>query len=249
MYTFKNNVYGFSPELLAWFDSIDTLFAPVFISQRGQRFFDTYPKFTLENTLYEYVPFTDAPDPADKIPFALHQHAAPDPNVDSPDPSHDRNGVADLTVDPFSMGPAPDEYDFDYSFDHAAYTHARGGFPAGDLNWFPDKKAEWEDWVTDVEDEALRPTRFDLSQNYPNPFNPVTTIKYQIAKQGKVELTIHNMLGQKVRTLIDKAHSAGQYQVEWDARSDMGQKVSSGVYFYCLKTGDQIQTKKMLLMK
>jgi flagellar hook assembly protein FlgD len=64
-----------------------------------------------------------------------------------------------------------------------------------------------------------------------------------------VELSIHNMLGQKVRTLVDEAHATGDYQVEWNGQNDVGEKVASGVYFYRLSTGNEVQTKKMLMMK
>jgi hypothetical protein len=93
------------------------------------------------------------------------------------------------------------------------------------------------------------PTRFDLSQNYPNPFNPETAIRYQLAREGEVTLTIHNILGQKVATLVDKKQPAGFFTVIWDGKDVRGMPVSSGVYFYRLKAGEFEKSLKMLLMK
>ncbi len=88
------------------------------------------------------------------------------------------------------------------------------------------------------------PDEFNLKQNYPNPFNPSTNIEYSLPEQANVTLTIYNMLGQKVATLVNEALAAGTYNQTWDASS-----VSSGVYFYRLKAGNKIFTKRMLLVK
>ena len=101
---------------------------------------------------------------------------------------------------------------------------------------------------TAVGDEPI-PYTFDLGQNYPNPFNPETTISYQIAKAGAVKITIYNLIGQKIRTLVDHVSSAGSYKVVWDGRGDDGLNVASGVYFYKMQTTDFVKVNKMLLMK
>ncbi|MHB8580368.1 MAG: FlgD immunoglobulin-like domain containing protein [Ignavibacteriaceae bacterium] len=93
------------------------------------------------------------------------------------------------------------------------------------------------------------PDQFALSQNYPNPFNPSTTIKYQLAKDTRVSLTIYDMLGQEVRTLVSSEQSAGYYNVVWDGRNANGYQVSSGVYIYRLQAGSFVQTLKMSLLK
>ncbi|MFQ6008288.1 MAG: T9SS type A sorting domain-containing protein, partial [Candidatus Zixiibacteriota bacterium] len=105
--------------------------------------------------------------------------------------------------------------------------------------------------VTDVDDEPqnLLPSEYTLSQNYPNPFNPRTTIEYSLPARSHVELTVYNILGQKVRTLIDKDQNAGRYTVPWDATDDLGNEVASGVYLYRLKAGEVTVSKKMLLLK
>ena len=94
----------------------------------------------------------------------------------------------------------------------------------------------------------VRPTTFQLSQNYPNPFNPLTVIRYQIPEDGKVVLGIYNLLGQPIKTLVEKEQEAGPYQVEWDGKDGEGSRVGSGIYFYRLKTGDFVRVKKMVFL-
>ena len=99
--------------------------------------------------------------------------------------------------------------------------------------------------VIGIEDEQpLMPNSFSLKQNYPNPFNPRTLIEYTLPKPGKVLLTVYNLLGEEVTRLIDKRIAAGVHQVTWDASS-----VASGIYFYRLKAGDFVQTRKMVVLK
>ena len=96
-----------------------------------------------------------------------------------------------------------------------------------------------------------RPAVFALANNYPNPFNPATTIKYALPQAADVELTVYNVLGQPVRTLVAENQSAGRYVVEWDATNDSGHSLSSGMYFYHLEAGggEFREVKKMLLLK
>ena len=88
------------------------------------------------------------------------------------------------------------------------------------------------------------PKIFELSQNYPNPFNPSTTIQYDLPKASFVTLKVYNILGQEVATLVNEKREAGRYGVEFD-----GSKLTSGVYFYRLVTGDFGSTKKFILIK
>lgn len=94
------------------------------------------------------------------------------------------------------------------------------------------------------------PTSFALDQNYPNPFNPSTNINYQVPENGRnVRIDIFNITGQLVRTLVNKTHNAGEYNVVWDGTNDVGQQVSSGVYFFRMASTGFVNTKKMVLMK
>lgn len=93
------------------------------------------------------------------------------------------------------------------------------------------------------------PDSFELFQNYPNPFNPATTIRYHLPVRSQVTLTIYNVLGQEVVRLVDKVQPTGKYTVPWDGKSKAGQQVSSGLYFYKIKTERFTQVKKMLLVR
>lgn len=111
-------------------------------------------------------------------------------------------------------------------------------------------------WATDVENtiSVSTPTDFELSQNYPNPFNPTTTINYQLAKQSFVTLKIYDVLGNEIATLVNDEQSAGNYKTTFDAnRFNRGVSAiggfTSGVYFYQLRAGNFVETKKLVLMK
>jgi len=93
------------------------------------------------------------------------------------------------------------------------------------------------------------PQRFELSQNYPNPFNPVTTIQYQLPRRERVQLTIYNMMGQRVVTLVDSEQEPGYYVVEWDGRNQAGQEVSTGIYIYQLRARDETVTRRMIKLQ
>jgi hypothetical protein len=107
--------------------------------------------------------------------------------------------------------------------------------------WFA--SAEWP------EPSASLPTEYTLFQNYPNPFNPDTYIQYQIPQAGWVELTIYNILGQTVYTLVDGHREAGKYTARWFGTDSQGKALSSGIYFYRLRAGDFVDVRKMVLMK
>jgi hypothetical protein len=140
--------------------------------------------------------------------------------------------------------------DVSYGTSAASYTGADDGFPIGDLNYYPDKKAEWESLQTSVENEKpVAPADFELSQNYPNPFNPETNIAYNINKKADVSLVIYNMLGQKVRTLVNESKTAGSHNITWNGKNENGIQVPSGIYFYQLKTNAQTAMEKMVMVK
>jgi len=112
---------------------------------------------------------------------------------------------------------------------------------------------EYQEWagptrVTNKKDFA-NPLSFELSQNYPNPFNPNTTIEYTLTKRTKVNITIYNLAGKVVTILIDQQLEAGQYFANWDGHNNRGNQVTSGIYFYCMTTGDKKMTRKMVFAK
>ena len=117
----------------------------------------------------------------------------------------------------------------------------------GDSWNFADNKMITVTPSTDVEDE-IDGRNFYLSQNYPNPFNPETHIRYQISESGLVSLKVFDVLGNEVETLVNEEKSAGIYEVKFSA-SRGNANLSSGIYYYTLKTNNFISTKKMLMLK
>jgi len=123
---------------------------------------------------------------------------------------------------------------------------------ATDFGWNESEKSpELPIFVTSVDGKLTNaiPTDYALNQNYPNPFNPTTEIRYAIPKSANVTISIYNVYGQKVRTLVAGHKSAGYYVATWNGRADDGHEVSSGVYFYEIHAGKYTATKKMTLMR
>ena len=108
----------------------------------------------------------------------------------------------------------------------------------------PDIGADEFDGIVGVEDEEKLPTEFALEQNFPNPFNPGTTFRYSIPTQSKVVIKVYDILGNEIALLMDEEKSVGTYELTWNAAS-----LPSGVYFYQLKAGEYVITKKMILLK
>ena len=105
-------------------------------------------------------------------------------------------------------------------------------------------------WIPPMStDDYVIPAVGFLAQNYPNPFNPSTTIKYEIKEAGNVSIEVFNIMGQKVKTLVNEYHTANNYSLVWDGTNNKNEGVSSGVYFYKMQAGRYTSTKKMILMK
>ena len=97
---------------------------------------------------------------------------------------------------------------------------------------------------TDVKNSSSLPQSFELYQNYPNPFNPTTVISYQLSAFSHVTLKVYDVLGNEIKTLVNEYKPAGKHTINFDAS-----KLASGVYFYQLKSGDYVNTKKLVLLK
>ncbi|MFW6347021.1 MAG: T9SS type A sorting domain-containing protein, partial [Cyclonatronaceae bacterium] len=153
--------------------------------------------------------------------------------------------------------------DLSYSNSEFLNTDGLGGFAIGDLNWFPDQKADWEaqreeeyallgealnsgEFPTSFDTPSANvPTTIELKQNYPNPFNPSTQIEYTLAEPANITIEVYDTAGQRVATLVnDSFQQSGTHNVRFDASS-----LSSGVYFYRLSAGSQQLTGKMTLIK
>lgn len=112
---------------------------------------------------------------------------------------------------------------------------------------YGDNNAYWNTLqnITSIHSERNAPVEFNLAQNYPNPFNPSTVIRYSLSGNCEVDLTIYNILGQKVATLVNESQAAGTYSIQFNAGN-----LSAGMYFYTLKTSDGFSaTRKLVLLK
>ncbi|MBK7104586.1 MAG: T9SS type A sorting domain-containing protein [Ignavibacteriae bacterium] len=100
------------------------------------------------------------------------------------------------------------------------------------------------DFLSDISDDEKIPNKFELSQNYPNPFNPTTNINFSIPKEGKVKISIYNILGQKISDLVNQNMKVGKYETTFN-----GSNLASGVYIYRIEATNFVQSKKMMLLK
>jgi len=88
-----------------------------------------------------------------------------------------------------------------------------------------------------------------LYNNYPNPFNPVTTLRYDLPEDALVNITIYDIMGRIVRTLINSQQNAGFKSIQWNATNDAGSPLSAGLYLYKIQADNFVQTRKMVLLK
>jgi photosystem II stability/assembly factor-like uncharacterized protein len=169
--------------------------------------------------------------------------------------------LVNTSPDKFVNPDWPIPVDLSYS-DTDLQTAGLGGFPLGDLNWFPAKKAEWNaqrDHEYAIIQEALDqgnlisgiqetggsiPGQYKLHQNYPNPFNPTTVISYKLPISSFVTIKVYDVLGREVQTLVNEPQNAGDHSVTFSAGN-----LPSGMYLYRLQAGDYSAAKKLLLLK
>ena len=241
---FSNNVYGWSQEVKDYIAAhSDSLGFFQFHNPSTWAVINNFDGMVSENNLVETVVFTDAPDINKFVEYATDrlEFGGPYGRMDGLiDIRADRNGIDPIATGPETFGLSDNEYDLSYSNTHAAYSYSTGSYPVGDLNWFPEVIVS----VEDRGNKSLAPTEFSLGQNYPNPFNPATSIQFVIPESGVVTLSVHNLIGEKVAELINEELPSGSYEYNFDASS-----LSSGIYFYSIKTNTFSQTKKMLLLK
>ena len=116
----------------------------------------------------------------------------------------------------------------------------------GDINIRSKISYEIELETVDVYD---LPLNFGLKSAYPNPFNPVTHLSYDLPQNEMVNITIYDMMGRVIKTLVNSSQNAGYKSVQWNATNDKNEPVSAGLYLYTIQAGEFRQTKKMLLLK
>ena len=190
---------------------------------------------TGSHNIEEAIAFTDGPDSPVNVITSFYNNSVPLEEKEN----MDDGGGGPV---PGSGVPVQLPFDFAYSSSLQSYTASSTGEQLGSLTWFG--------ITVGVErDPNEIPTDFELSNNYPNPFNPSTIIKYAIPANANVRLTVYNMLGEEVRTLVNQNQATGSYSVTWDGTTNYGTQVASGMYIYRLAAGDFVSVKKMLLMK
>jgi hypothetical protein len=165
-------------------------------------------------------------------------------------------GTGDLDSDPAdrrmmaSFGPLTfDAGDSQYVL--IAFAASQGGDNVASVGTLKNVLDFLDDVMTSA-DEARPfdlPAAFTVSQNYPNPFNPATTIEYSLPRRAPVTVDIYNVLGQRVRRLVDEIQSAGRHRVVWNGTDENGKPVSTGLYFYKVTAGERITSRKMVLLK
>jgi hypothetical protein len=130
------------------------------------------------------------------------------------------------------------------AFDNLRYSYSKSSYSFN----LETRRMDFESSIDRVKNSEI-PSEYRLEQNYPNPFNPSTIIEYYIPKAGNLKLEIYNSLGQLVNVLVEADQNKGKYQITWNGKDSQGNTLSSGVYFYRLKTNEYSYTNKMLLLK
>ena len=250
----NNNIY-WAPELLDYFTGLDTVQVYSTLSPLGQQQV-TEGLVSYDNNIEEDPGFTNAPDVQGAIDYSIAWYTT-NCGTDPPDDGCDfRTGAAEwdpLVSVPASPWPLPE--DFTYPTTAASYTAGTGGYPLGDLNWFPDQKTAWEaegggsGMVVSTEDAADLPKDFVLHGNFPNPFNPTTTLLFDLNAPAEVSVKVYDILGRNVLTIPARAMQAGaQQSFQLDAS-----ELASGIYMYQFEaktaTDEITQMGKMILLK
>jgi len=271
-YLFEGNVVYWDPRLA---DITSTLSAgnvngtsnwldqQIIMNSRTEGMFNdntAYPFLTLGTNYTELPNFTDSKDLLTTQVDNLKTFSIATATYASPALLPDWR-VVNIGPDFYIYSDWPIPVDLSYS-NATLLTGATGGFPVGDLNWFPARKADWlaqrsteyaaiqhaletgGTTLTGVETAEGVPGEFRLQQNYPNPFNPTTTISFTLPRTATVTLKVFNALGQEVGTLVNGTVTAGSHVVTFDATG-----LASGMYFYRLTGGDQTQMKRMVVLK
>ena len=141
-------------------------------------------------------------------------------------------------------------YDFGSQTDDLSY----GRNPDGSAIWeyFPNPNPGQSNVIENTSlsiDGKIVPEAFVLHKNYPNPFNPVTSLRYNLPNDGLVNITIYDMRGRLIKTLLNSSQTAGYKTSQWNATNDRNEPVSAGLYLYAIQTGEFRQTRKMVLLK
>ena len=245
--TLTDNYYGWSSEVLDYWNSADSLKETEWMSSYVEQFFADHPLFTESGTFSkdthgepQFIGGYGSAATMDSL-IAYIRDVITSGTATSPTRYYYTPGEGDPQPNPAMVWPLG----YNLAVGNSALVGADGK-PLGDLNWYPQYAERWDpSLLTGIEQvNTSVPESYKLGQNYPNPFNPTTKIEFAIPQSGNVSLKVFNILGQEVATVINKQMKAGSYQVDFD-----GSKLTSGVYVYRLETPNYSVSKKMLLLK
>jgi hypothetical protein len=243
----KNNAYFFSQGVQDYWTTHDSVVATAWMNSVTQAMFDDdvgYPSFIAENNVNIDPGFTEFGG-TDSMVVKMNEH---------------RSGGGfgfwgwyhpDTVGYPTALSWAILQWPLPEDFSYSADITGSDGFHVGSLQYYPSELAAYDiPLAIDGDKGGSVPIDFLLAQNYPNPFNPATTIDYQLHAMSDVSLTVYNLLGQEIKTLVNASQvAAGPYSVVWDGTDSSSMKVSNGIYFYRLKTSTGSLTRKMVLLK
>jgi len=141
-----------------------------------------------------------------------------------------------------------EEYDIGYSINDGVYFEDMRSVSTTTLSVSTEIILRVGTQVLGIGDEPI-PEVFALHQNYPNPFNPTTQIRYDLPEDANVNITIYDIMGRSIRSLVNSQQIAGYHSIQWNATNNLGEPVSAGMYIYMIQAGKLSQTKKMVLLK
>jgi hypothetical protein len=147
---------------------------------------------------------------------------------------------------------APGEYVWEHDMDFLAYSQAINCENFSPEHCFESDTVLFSVWLSGAllsVGEEILPNNYSLHQNYPNPFNPSTTIRYELPEEAMVNITIYDMIGRQVKTLINGSQTAGYKTTQWNATNDKNEPVSAGIYLYEINAGSFRKVRKMVLLK
>ena len=171
-------------------------------------------------------------------PVSIHVNGNESPDISYSDIEGDWQGEGNIDVDPLFCNPDSGDYNLTENSPCIGT-----GFEGANMG------ANAVGCGTLSTEKDVIPLQFVLHQNYPNPFNPVTTLRYDLPEDAMVTITVYNMMGRQVSTLVSSQQNAGYKSVQWNATNNSGQPISAGLYIYTIQAGEFRQTRKMIFLK
>jgi len=145
-----------------------------------------------------------------------------------------------------AISPFPRDYIIDQN---GVFAYANVEYNINEMTLVIESLLENRTRVDDPTKSEVQPKYFTLGQNYPNPFNPTTRFEYSVSEPAFVDIAVYNAVGRKIKQLVQQIKPKGFYLQEWNGLDNESKAVSSGVYFYKMKVGDEFQQKKMMLLR